>query len=320
LLLKTLISIVISAICLVVFLQKTNWSFLISILKNLPFKYLPLLMVIQSVPIAIRAIRWKYMLEPGSKAKFGDLYKVTAIGFMLNNLLPLRPGEFIRPYMLSKKTQIPLSTLLATIVIERIFDLATVLFLFFISINLSLFKNARIIHFCILISGVIIIFFVILLFFLEKLRNYNYILLNFIPLKYQNKVKIQIDHFTGGFICVKNKQNIFWITFYSIVLWLNYTIVIYLLFLIFCINLNFWDAIILNTILVLGISLPSAPGYIGTFHLACAIGLSAFGIDSNTAKGFAIVLWLVGFVSNVIIGTYCLAKEDFSIRSIKKIN
>jgi uncharacterized protein (TIRG00374 family) len=100
-------------------------------------------------------------------------------------------------------------------------------------------------------------------------------------------------------------------------LWLNYIVVIYLLFLVFRINLSFWDAIILNTILVLGISLPSAPGYIGTFHLACAIGLSAFGIDSNTAKGFAIVLWLVGFVSNVIIGTYCLAKEDFSIKNLK---
>jgi len=275
-------------------------------------------MVIQSISIAIRAIRWRYMLEPKLDVKFADLYKVTAIGFMINNILPLRPGEFIRPYMLSKKISIPLSTLLATIVVERIFDLLTVLFLFFISINLSPFKNVKIVRFCIFISWTIGLFFVALLFFPKRLRSLVYILLNLFPIKYQDKIKIQLEYFISGFKCIKNEKNIFGIGFYSIVLWFNYIIVIYLLFLIFRINLNFWDAIMLNTVLVLGISMPSAPGYIGTFHLACAIGLSVLGVDLNTAKGFAIVLWSIGFISSMIIGIYCLAKEDFSIKGLKK--
>ena len=73
----------------------------------------------------------------------------------------------------------------------------------------------------------------------------------------------------------------------------------------------------MEIVLIFGVSIPSAPGYIGTFHWACAAGLAFFGIEPNLAKTFSIILWLAYFIPITLLGIILLWQEGLSLRSIQ---
>src|SRR5215510_4427466 len=87
------------------------------------------------VNLALRAWRWKYLLEPLGHTSFGSAFRATAVGFAASTVLPARAGEVIRPYFLARQTkysdqgQMSATGAFATIIVERLLDLITVLVL-----------------------------------------------------------------------------------------------------------------------------------------------------------------------------------------------
>ena len=75
-----------------------------------------------------RAVRWRYVLGPFARVRANRLYPVIMVGYMANNVLPMRLGEVARSYYLSTREPVRASTALATVVIERVFDGLTLLF------------------------------------------------------------------------------------------------------------------------------------------------------------------------------------------------
>ena len=92
---------------------------------------------------------------------------------------------------------------------------------------------------------------------------------------------------------------------------------IFLLFLPFRIHLSFLAAVFINVILVFGITLPSAPGFIGTFHWACAAALMFLGVEANLAKSYSIILWFTSFIPITALGLFFLWKEGISLKTLK---
>ena len=78
----------------------------------------------------LRAYRWKFLLPEGERVKLRPLFDAFMIGNFANFFLPLRAGEFIRPYVLTLYTPYTYSTVLSSVVIERFFDLTMVLISF----------------------------------------------------------------------------------------------------------------------------------------------------------------------------------------------
>ena len=79
---------------------------------------------------ALRAFRWQYLLAPIGRTHFATAFQTTVIGFCASFLLPARPGEVLRPYLLAKREGLPATAAFATIILERLLDLVTVLLLF----------------------------------------------------------------------------------------------------------------------------------------------------------------------------------------------
>ena len=79
--------------------------------------------------LAIRALRWQYLLQPLGRTTFANAFRATAVGFAANNLLPARAGEVIRPYFLARHEQMSATGAFATIILERLLDTMTVLML-----------------------------------------------------------------------------------------------------------------------------------------------------------------------------------------------
>src|SRR5438045_3893962 len=127
------LSLVVSAVFLGFAARGVNWHEAGEALARAHYWYVVPIFPITVWSLYIRAERWRVLLRPVGTPAMKTLVAATNIGFMANNVLPLRVGEVIRPLLVSRKEHEPLSGVLATVLLERIFDMFTILFLFGVS-------------------------------------------------------------------------------------------------------------------------------------------------------------------------------------------
>ena len=317
-----------SLIFLFLFLRNINLKEVWETFKKVEYIYTVPLMLINLLSIWIRAKRWGYLLNPIKKIRMAELHNATAIGFMANNIFPARVGEFIRAIHLGHRAKISKTASFATIVVERVFDGFTVLslllavsfFMVFPSHPSSVVTQGTIQNAGLLSFGFYGLALSILLLLRFKnpwaFRGLSFLLRRF-PQTVALKINRKIDSFVSGLEVLKKGKDILIIIGYSLFLWLMLAFSIYLLFFGFHLSLSPWAALFLEVVLVFVVTLPSAPGFIGTFHWACAAGLVYLGVDRSVADGFAVVLWLTSFVPVTALGLLLLWQEGMSLRLLK---
>ena len=286
------------------------------------------IVLINLLALWIRAVRWRYLLRPIKNIGLPELFKATAIGFMANNILPARIGELVRACILGDREKISKTACLATLVVERLFDGFTILLMFLGVLlfmpfpkNSALFLTPNRIK---MIGWFSFLFYFLVLVVLIMLRFHNHRLNRLIgqvlkpfPVRVTNRILEIINSFVFGLEILRHKKDILVIKGYSMLLWIVLTLCVYLLFLGFDLHLTLLQAFFVEIVLIFGVSIPSAPGYIGTFHWACAAALAFFGIEPNLAKTFSIILWLSYFIPITLLGIVLLWQEGLSLRSIQ---
>jgi uncharacterized protein (TIRG00374 family) len=273
----------------------------------------------------IRAYRWKYFLNPIKKnIKFGNLFSSMMIGYMMNSIVP-KSGEVSRPVVLAKAEDISRASAFGTIIVERIFDMLSLLVsfvvcLFFYKDEISrsfgeyeLEKYALYLAIVILI-GIIII--VLMLFNLEKSeRIIEKITSKILPAKFNVKIKEIFVSLINGFSFIKYPRKYFIIAVLTIALWLSYVYSSYVTFKAFDIPLSIFDANLLLTIITFTLVLPLPGNSVGVFHIFCTTTLvNIFAIQRETALGYATVSHLLNFLFLVIIGFYYSIQENIKLR------
>jgi hypothetical protein len=322
---------IVSVLFLFLFLRKIDWIVVWRILRSVELIYVLPLMLVNFLTILIRAKRWEYLLRSVKKVSLAELYKATAIGFMANYLLPARVGEFIRAFLLGDRVQISKTASFATIVVERVFDGLTVMVMFVVVLfwmpfppSHSSFFNQGNIRLAGLLSFlfylVVLLTLLLMRFHNERVNRIFGFFLKPLPPKLASKIIQKVDAFVSGLGILKNIRHILMTCFYSVLLWSASFLLIYCLFYPFQIKLSLLAAIFINVILVFGITLPSAPGFIGTFHWACAAALMFLGVEDNLAKSYAVILWLVSFIPITSLGLFLLWKEGISWKAFKNSN
>ena len=320
---------VLSLVFLFIFLRKIDLASIWAIFQSVEYLYIIPLILVQILSIWIRAKRWRYLLSPIKIIKTGPLFHATAIGFMANNILPARVGELVRAYVLGNKEKISKTASFGTIVVERLFDGFTILLMFLLVILLMPFPPDRsqlITPYQIKMAGTLSFFlYLIVLGVLLALHFHNAkvsrligFFLRRLPERLSSKILKKIESFVLGLEVLRNTRDILVVIGYSFFLWVVTALSYYFLFLAFHLNLPVLAAFFLLIVLVFGVSIPSAPGYIGTFHWACAAGLIFLGIEANLAKSFALLLWFFGFVPIVSLGLFSLWIEGMSLGQLKK--
>jgi len=297
--------------------------------QSVNYVYTIPIMLINLLSLWIRAVRWRYLLNPIKKVGLPELFKATAIGFMANNILPARIGELVRAYILGDREKISKTACLATLVVERLFDgfailllfLGVLLFMPFPETAAPLFLTPDRIK---MIGWFSFLFYFLVLVILILMRFHNQLLNRLIgqvlrpfPTRVSDRILEIINSFVFGLEILRRGKDILIIKGYSLFLWIVLTLCVYLLFLGFGLHLTLLQAFFVEIILIFGVSIPSAPGYIGTFHWACAAGLAFFGIEPNLAKTFSIILWLCYFVPITLLGIILLWQEGLSLKSIQ---
>ena len=266
-----------------------------------------------------RSVRWQYLLKPIRKIPVTNLFSALLIGYMGNSLLPAHLGEFFRAYVIGHKQKIPVSSILATIVIERIIDLFTLLLIMAFALIVYPFPD------WVTKSGYIIFIVTICMFlFLIFLKKYTYRtvellnrFLKILPQIISHKIITIINAFVDGVRKLKHKKDYFIITIWSILIWFCYWFVFHLNFYTFNLiqpyQLTSTSSLVLLVITTISVVVPSSPGYIGTYHFLCLFSLGLFGVPRAAGLTYAITVHGLHFVPVTIIGLILAWIEGLSL-------
>lgn len=311
---QALIGITLSLLFLWLAFRKVNFDEVGYALRNANYLYFALAFFLSGAGFLIRAYRWKIMLSPIKDIRFGKVFRAITIGFMANAILPMRLGEVIRALTLGYDEKISRSAALATIVVERMFDIFVLLFLFAIFLVLIPFPpEIRKVSLVVFAIGILAISVILFLITKPKLISK---LFNFLPERIGQKFQKTFLYFIEGLKIVKEKKLNFLVIILSFCLWGYIAIINFTVFQVLKIELPLYAAFIVMITVCLGISIPSAPGFVGTFHYFAILGLSIFNISKDTGLSFGILSNLIGFIPVVLIGFVCLQRMGLSLRKV----
>ena len=269
----------------------------------------------------VRAWRWHYLLRPLQSIPTRVMFPIVTIGYAGNNIYPARAGEIIRAVVLRKKTGIPVSASIATVVVERIFD--GVVMLAFVFLNLrelaSLTGDFAVIGSFSIQSialwgtlaflGALAIFLLAAMFPAVSEKILVALADRFLPEKIRPKVLDLGVRFLSGLESLRSPRHVLMVFVTSVLIWLLETIKYWFVMYAFNFHVSFFTLMLMNGVVNLATTIPSAPGYIGTFDLPGIAVLQAYGVDYETAASYTFVLHFALWLPITLLGLFYMARE-----------
>ncbi|HET6847058.1 MAG TPA: lysylphosphatidylglycerol synthase transmembrane domain-containing protein [Anaerolineales bacterium] len=271
------------------------------------------------VAVWARAWRWHYLLQPIKSIPTREMFPITAIGYMGNNIYPARAGEVLRAVVLKRHHGVSISASLATIIVERIFD--GVVMLAFVFGNLpELAKLTRSSGFvgnieqlavlgAIVFAAALVMFLLAAMFPTASLRLGEALIQRILPQRWRLRAEDLMHKFLGGLAALRSPFGIFMVFLTSVVIWLLETGKYWFVMHAFNFQISFFALMLMNGIVNLATTIPSAPGYIGTFDAPGIAVLTAYGVEQATAAGYTLVLHVALWLPITLLGGYFLARE-----------
>jgi len=266
----------------------------------------------------LRALRWRVLLRPSHPdSRFIPRFGATCIGFAVNNLLPARLGEFARAYALSRTEGLNIGASVASLVAERVFDGLVLAFFLFATISLPGFPLGegstavlvrRMANIGALAFG--LAFFLLWLAARHSDRSVSLFerlagrLLS--PSLSQRATRI-VAGFLAGLGSLHDTVTFFKALGWSVVVWLNLAVSIWLGLLAFDITApGLTGAIFLQSVIAFAVAAPSSPGFFGVFEAATRLGLGVYDVPATDMVSFATSYHVLTFIPVTILGLWYL--------------
>jgi uncharacterized protein (TIRG00374 family) len=268
------------------------------------------------VGVWARTWRWHYLLRPLKAIPLKTIWPVVVIGYMGNNVYPFRAGEVIRAYVLKKKEGVSMSASIATILVERIFDGLVMLLFVFVALPFTPGLPAWLREIVILASvaflGALIFFFALAALPHVSRSFYQWVIGRFMPAVLQPKMLALADRFMEGLSSLTRLQDVLMIFLTSMVIWLLETLKYWFVMHAFNFSVSFFALMLMNGVVNLATTLPSAPGYIGTFDGPGIAVLKVFGVSPTLATAYTLVLHAALWLPITLLGFWYMAQESLS--------
>ncbi|HZQ05803.1 MAG TPA: lysylphosphatidylglycerol synthase transmembrane domain-containing protein [Anaerolineae bacterium] len=318
---KTLwLGIIISLALLAFVFYGTDFRTIGDVFRTANYFFLIPALILYFIGVAMRAIRWHFLLRSIKPIPVTRLFQVTVIGYMANDLLPFRIGELVRAYILGETEQISKASTLVTIVLERVFDGVTMLlFIGTASFFLPLDQGIRTL---LLVGSVLFAAVVIVLIAFARFRERFDVILDHIFVRLPEpwgarSVKL-IDSFFHGLSVLRNPADALAALCFSILAWLFEAGMYAVLALGFNITVPFPVFILATAVANLVTIVPSTPGYIGVFDAPVKSILALFGVDHNVAASFTLLLHATLIVPVVLLGLIFTWRLGLSLGQLQK--
>lgn len=277
-----------------------------------------------------RAWRWHYLLRPVQAVSTATMFPIVAIGYMGNNIYPARAGEVLRALVLKRRTGVPVSASLATIIVERIFDGVVMLAFIFINLNelarltgsAAIFGSVSIQQVALFgtlaFGGALLVFLLAAMFPRTAHGLADTLIRRLVPARWQEKTLSITGHFLGGLESLRSPRDALMIFVTSVVIWLFETAKYWFVMHAFPFEVSFFALMLMNGVVNLATTIPSAPGYVGTFDAPGIAVLMAYNVPQAIATGYTLVLHVALWLPITALGAYYLAREGLKWDSTQK--
>lgn len=307
--------VLISAVALFALFRLASWQDLGMAFSTIQPLNLGAALFLTIFSLGTRGLAWRVLLE--KKATLRQAFFIVNEGYLLNNLFPLRAGEFGRAVLMGKTTGLGPLHVLSTIVIERAFDVAMAAGMLLATLPLALGMSwARPVA---IVTLVLVAAGLALLYLMARYNQQVQEWLMRMGKRWPLVEKYIVPHLgsllNGLRVLTRPSQflqSLLWIA----ASWLLWVVIYYLMLLPIAPQAPFWWAAFADAVLALGIAIPSAPSAVGVFEAAMVGALTLVGVNTSAALAYAIMMHFLQFMVTAIFGFWGLAQERRSLSSL----
>lgn len=280
-----------------------NWAEQLPRIRQTPLPYVLAAVLCDIAVYCVQGWRWNELLIPVGKLPVWRSMQAIYIGLFANEVLPLRPGEVIRSFLQSRWSGVPFTIVLSSVVIERLFDgfwliLGFLVTSFFVELPPILVYGSRI------LAGILLILSALLAFAVFRRQQAE---------KWLNP---KLRHHLNALESMGRSRsfyNAFFISFLYLALQIG---PIYFIQQGFGLHLGFGASAAILVILRIGSVPPQAPGNVGSFQAFAILGAMLFGVDRQSATGYATLLFIVITVPLWVVGFFALLATKMKLRQL----
>jgi uncharacterized protein (TIRG00374 family) len=265
------------------------------------------------VGVWVRTWRWDYMLRPLKHIPVSRLFPVVVIGYMGNNVYPFRAGELLRSYVLYRRENVPISASLATVIVERVFDGLVMLVFVFVALPLAPIPSETVQNLVIIASiaffGALLVFFAMAARPQQALQFSAWFVQRLIPVQFREPLLGFIARFLTGLDSLRSFRNVVMIFFTSVLIWLLETLKYWFVMHAFPFEVSFFALMLMNGVVNLMTTIPSAPGYVGTFDTPGINVLTLYNVARPVATAYTLVLHAALWLPITLLGAVYMLRE-----------
>ena len=269
-----------------------------------------------------RTWRWHYLLRSIKHISLHALFPVVVIGYMGNNVYPFRAGEVIRAYVLKRNEDVNISASLATIIVERLFDGLVMLIFVFVALPFADFKAdwlRDVVFFStILFWGAFMVFLGMALRPEMMRRFYQWVFERFLPHRFSTRAIDLADQFMLGLENLRRPRDLFMTLITSVFIWLTETTKYWFVMHAFDFTVSFFALMLMTAVVNLATTLPSSPGYVGTFDTPGIKTLTAYSVPETVAASYTLVLHAALWLPITLLGFVYLYRQGLGWRDFSR--
>ncbi len=266
------------------------------------------------VSVLAKALRWKVLLGGGS-LRISTLTGASLVGYLFSTVLPLRAGEIVRAAVIRQLEGKPISTSLASIVVEKLFDIG-VLFGFLVAVALVAPIPSWVAMGSVTASAIFIFLGATLIALPRLQERLHSHLFSAVPPPGQVIVRWIAAFVHGLQVTVTDPRSLMLSLALSVVAWGAGALTIWLALTSVNLPVPLWAAVLVMVVTNLGMAIPSAPGYMGVYHYLVVLSLSTYGVEMEKGLAAALVLHLLVFGTLALLGILAVLLMGVSLRQL----
>lgn len=322
--LQLLLGIGVSALCVWLSMRDVRFGEVLAALRGANAPGFVLVMLVTLAGFWLRALRWRYFIQAGRFLGIGSLFSATMIGFMANNVLPFRLGEFVRPWALARRESLSKTTLLATVVVERAVDMITLLGIFGASMLIHpIAENTeagRLVQWGARLLLALCVGLTVFVIAVERNRALAQAVVRAVtaPLPGPARARMadMLERFLEGLGLFRDVRRLVLVFALSFTMFLCFAFALGVSLWSLDIHLPWYAGLVMLVITSIGIMVPAAPGYIGTLNIACTAGLALFGVGKGQSVPFSWFYFFSQWLPITAVGLVYLNREGLTLRAL----
>lgn len=323
--LKLAVSVGLALALFAFFLKGVDFKHVLEVLGKVKLGWVALSVVLSLASYAFRGLRWGVILEPlGPRPPVIDLLGCTAAGFATSAVLPARAGELVRPLLLSARTRLPGAGTVASVLTERLADLATILVLFAAGVlasrsemtpgSVKPLQDAA----ALAALGLVVAVLAVIVLLRRRERAVE-LCVRLVPHRLRDRVRAFLHHLLDGVEIVRKPVALLRLAGWSLTVWIPAGLQVVALAKAFDIRLDFMPSFVFMAVSVIGLAVPTPAG-VGGFDKSIQVALTwVFGVELERATAFAVLHHLVCFLPITVLGLTYIGSVGLSLRRVREL-